>query len=200
MLSWFSRIKEGLDFLKNSITQGLSDFSTNVGTWFSNLGTNLSNWFSNLTTNIGNFFSTLGTNIGNWFTSLINNLKNLLSYINPFDDNFLGKKIIELLSNLLNALFVPNDDIFGELQDKINTKFNFINQISDIFNSLLDNFNYGDKVPTFNISYKGKTLSIIDFSPYLEYRSWLHAIILSVAWFIFIRKTFNKIPKIIGGV
>lgn len=189
-----------MDFLKNSITQGLSDFSTNVGTWFTNLGSNLGIWFSNLTTNIGNFFTTLGTNIGNWFTGLINNLKNLLSYLNPFDDNFLGKKIVTLFSDLFNFLFVPKDDIFGDIKIKVQDKFYFATQISDIFGTLLNGFNYGDEVPTFNITYYNKTLSIIDFSPFLNYRVWLHSIILAIAWFIFIRKTFDKIPNLIGGV
>lgn len=127
-------------------------------------------------------------------------LTNIVSYLNPFSENFLGRKLVELIGNLFNDLFVPDEDIFGNLQNDIRSKFYFTTQISDIFNNLLKDFDYGDEVPSFNISYYGKTLSIIDFSPYLEYRTWLHTIILAIAWFIFIRKTFNKIPKLIGGV
>lgn len=189
-----------MDFLKDSFTQGLSNLSSNIGNWFSGLGEDLGTWFSDLTTDIGEFFSNLGTSIGSWFTSLINSLANLLSYLNPFDENFLGKKLVELIGNLFEFLFVPEEDFFTEFQENIKAKFYFTSQISDIFSVLLEDFDYGDEVPTFNISYYGKTLSIIDFSPFLEYRVWLHSIILAIAWFIFIRKTFNKIPKLIGGV
>lgn len=127
-------------------------------------------------------------------------LTNIISYLNPFHENFLGRKLVELIGNLLNDLFVPEEDIFGNLQENIRNKFYFTTQIQEIFESLLNDFDYGDSVPSFSITYYGKTVNIIDFSPYLEYRSWLHAIILGISWFVFIRKTFYKIPGIIGGI
>lgn len=127
-------------------------------------------------------------------------LTNIVSYLNPFHENFLGYKIVELIGNLLSDLFVPEENIFGNLQENIRNKFYFTTQIQQIFESLLNDFDYGDSVPSFSITYYGKTANIIDFSPYLEYRSWLHAIILGISWFVFIRKTFYKIPVIIGGI
>lgn len=207
-----------MELVKNAITQGLSDLGSNISKFFSDLGENIGSWFadtledigefntsvgtwfSDLGSNIATWFSNLGTSLGNWFADLGSNLKNLLSYINPFDENFLGKKLVELIGDLLNDLFVPKDDIFGNLKDNLQSKFYFTTQIQEIFENLLNDFNYGDSVPSFTITYYGKTLDIIDFSPYLEYRSWLHAIILGISWFVFIRKTFYKIPKIIGGI
>lgn len=126
-------------------------------------------------------------------------LGNILSYINPFSDNFLGKKIIELLQNVLEFLFKPSDNNFNELSEKVNEKFAFIDQIKVLLNSLLGFNNYGDKPPTFEITYENNTVSIIDFSMFLEYRIWLHGIILAISWFMFARRLYAKLPGVIGG-
>ena len=133
-------------------------------------------------------------------TQLWEFLTNIVSFINPLHENFFGRKLVEFIGDLLNDLFVPEDDIFGNLQENIRSKFYFTTQIQEIFESLLNDYDYGDSVPSFSITYYGKTVDIIDFSPYLEYRSWIHSIILGISWFIFIRKTFYKIPGIIGGI
>ena len=138
--------------------------------------------------------------IAQGIVNLGEHFSNVISYLNPFSENFFGIKLIEFIGDLLSNLFVPKEDMFGNLQENIKNKFYFTTQIQEIFESLLNDFDYGDSVPSFSITYYGKTVDIIDFSPYLEYRSWLHAIILGISWFIFIRKTFYKIPGIIGGI
>lgn len=214
-----------MDFLKNSITQGINDLISNiynfhisVGEWLVDLGSNIGNFFSslwndylkpafqsmgenisNFNSSVGNWFSDLVTNIGNWFKNLGEHLSKLLSYINPFDENFFGYKIIDLFKELFNLLFVPTNNPFSEISNKFDEKFSFVNQIKTLINDLLGFNNYGDKVPSFSINYKGLTLVIIDFSIFLNYRTWLHGIILAISWFVFIRRTYNKIPSIIGG-
>ncbi len=126
-------------------------------------------------------------------------LGDIISYINPFSENFFVYKLIELLQNLLEFLFVPKNNPFNELSSKFDTKFAFVNQIKDLFNSLLGFNNYGDKVPVFEMTWKGVTFAFIDFSMFLDYRLWLHGIILAIAWAIFIFKTYKKLPSIIGG-
>lgn len=59
-------------------------------------------------------------------------LTNIISYINPFHENFLGNKIAELIGNLLEDLFIPKEDHFGKLNEKINEKFGFISQFKDL--------------------------------------------------------------------
>lgn len=124
----------------------------------------------------------------------------LISYINPLSENFFGYKIVEFFSNLFKFLFIPTEDSFIQFQNKINDKFYFVNQIANMFSSLLGNFNYGNNVPTFSITYYGHTLNIIDFSLFVNYKDWLHGIILSIAWFLYVRKLYNKLPSLIGGV
>lgn len=126
-------------------------------------------------------------------------LGEIISYINPFSENFFVYKLIELLGDLLEFLFVPDTNPFEELSDKFNEKFAFVNQIKDLVSSLLGFNNYGDKAPTFNMTWQGVTFAFIDFSLFIDYRIWLHGIILAIAWFVFIFKTYKKLPSIIGG-
>lgn len=130
-------------------------------------------------------------------------LGEIISYINPFSENFFVYKLLELLWKLLidlfNLLFVPAENPFDGLKVKFDEKFGFVNQIKDLFSGLLGFRNYGETAPSFNLSWKGVQFALIDFSMFLNYRLWLHGIILAIAWFVFIRKTFNKLPSIVGG-
>lgn len=69
-----------------------------------------------------------------------------------------------------------------------------------MFSNLLGYNNYGETLPVFSINYEGQNLNIIDFSIFVNYRGWLHGIILTIAWFCYIKKLYNKLPEIIGGV
>lgn len=196
-----------MDFLKEGFEKGLNSLGENIGKFFSSLGSNLKDWFNNtidsiskFSVSVGEWFSNLGKNLENWFSNLVLNLINLLSYINPLNENFFGYKIIDLFSNLFKLLFVPSEDIFSSLRDNINDKFAFIYQIKDMVSSLFNEFDYGDSVPSFNITYNNVELTIIDFSAFLKYRTFLHGIILAICWCTFIIRVFNRIPKIIGGV
>lgn len=198
--SFLSSITKSLEFLTNP-AKGLLDVLNPLSDNF--FLKKLFNWFDNSNDNFifKDLFSWLNPTSENFILKkLWDFLINMISYLNPLDDNFLGKKIVELIGNLLSDLFVPKEDIFGNLKDNLQNKFSFTTQIQEIFENLLNDFNYGDSVPSFTITYYGETLNIIDFTPYLEYRSWLHAIILGISWFVFIRKTFYKIPGIIGGI
>ncbi len=133
-------------------------------------------------------------------SSILNFFKQLISYINPFDENFFVYKLIELLGDLLKWLFVPTENSFEGLQEKFNTKFAFVNQIKEMFSNLLGFNNYSETLPIFSITYEGQNLNIIDFSLFVDYRLWVHGIILAIAWFCFIRKLYNRLPILIGGV
>ena len=68
-----------------------------------------------------------------------------------------------------------------------------------MFSKLLGFSNYGEDVPSFSLTWYGTTVAIIDFSLFLNYRTWIHGIILAIAWSVFIFKTYRKLPSIIGG-
>lgn len=154
---------------------------------------------------IGNFFSDL-INYINPFSEdfilkrVLDFFEELLSYINPFSENFFVYKLLELLGNLLKTLFVPEKSPLENFKQKVQDKLYFVTQISEMFSTLLGNVDYGTTTPSFSITYYGQTVNIIDFSLFVNYRMWLHGIILAIAWFMYIRKLFNKLPNIIGGV
>lgn len=80
----------------------------------------------------------------------------MLSYINPFSENFFVYKLIELLVDAIKSLFIPSDDFFGnyftELKDWFSERLGFLfypfQLIIDILNKIL-NINFSE--PIFNI-------------------------------------------------
>lgn len=206
----FNSIKEGLaslgEFLSN-ILNYLNPFSDNffLKDFFSFIGDALS-YINPFNENF--IFKDFFKNFIDWFNpfsenfillKLWNFLVEIISYINPFSENFFVYKLIDLLGDLLKWLFVPNNNPFIELSNKFDEKFAFVNQINTLVNDLLGYTNYGEKAPSFDMTWHGATFSLIDFSLFLNYRNWLHGIILAIAWFVFIFKTYKKLPSIIGG-
>lgn len=53
--------------------------------------------------------------------SILGKIGDILSYINPFSENFFGKKLIDLLIEGLKSLFVPSDDFFSNWFDDFNS-------------------------------------------------------------------------------
>lgn len=167
---------------------------------------NNNSWLSKIFNSIGNIgssileglevpFNTIKEGLDNIFKTI----SNIVSFLNPSSDNFFGKKLIELFTDLFKYLFVPSENPFTSLSDKFEGKFQIINQIKNLISSLLGNFDYGDSIPEFKITYLGASASIIDFSLFVEYRGWIHGIILAIAWYSFLIRLFKKLPGIIGG-
>lgn len=206
----FNTIKEKLESIGNffhTLIDYINPFSEN---WFLK---DFFNFIKGALSYINPFdenfiFREFFSNFFSWFNPFSDNfilkklwefLTNIISYINPFDDNFLGKKIVELIGQLLETLFIPESNPFEKLSSKFDEKFAFVNQIKDLFSKLLGFSNYGEDVPNFSLTWYGTTVAIIDFSLFLNYRTWIHGIILAIAWSVFIFKTYRKLPSIIGG-
>ena len=81
------------------------------------------------------------TNKGIWET-----IKDILSYINPFSENFFVYKLIELLVEAIKSLFIPSDDFFStyftDLKDWFSDRLGFLfypfELFIDILNKILD--------------------------------------------------------------
>lgn len=98
--------------------------------------------------------------------------------------------------------FVPTFSMQEQVEawkDLIMQKFSGIEQISVIFSELFK-MSETDEPPSFPITYKGVTVGLIDFRPYDEYRSFVHALILGFAWFSFLRRMYYSIPDFIMGM
>ena len=206
----------------NAITSGLSslfdtvsNLSSSIGNWFvdlfdnlsnlfSNLGGSLGTWFSDLFSNLSNNFKNLFSNLTNNFTNLGDNLSNWLSYINPSSENFLGKKIIELLSDLFNYLFIPTEDNVTELQETVNSKFGFIDSIELAINDIKDmieNIENGTSEFTVDIDskyYSGEVV-LFDLSWYKPFKAYGDLVFTGFAYVFFVWRIWKAIPGIING-
>lgn len=83
-------------------------------------------------------------------------IKEVVSYINPFSENFFVYKLIDLLIEALKSLFIPGDEFFSnyfnELKEWFSNRFGFLayplDLVLDILNRIL-NINFTE--PAFNI-------------------------------------------------
>lgn len=91
------------------------------------------------------------TSKGIWGT-----IKEILSYLNPFSENFFAYKLVALIIDGLKSLFIPSDDFFEtfftEMKDWFSDRLGFLfypfELVIDILNKIL-NVNFSE--PVFNI-------------------------------------------------
>ncbi len=90
----------------------------------------------------------LETSKGIWGT-----LKDLLSYINPFSENFFVYKLIDLLINALKSLFIPSDNYlstyFDDLLNWFSDRLGFLAYPLELILDVLDrivNINFSEPI------------------------------------------------------
>lgn len=75
---------------------------------------------------------------------ILGKIKDILSYINPFSDNFFGKKLVELIINGLKSLFIPDDDFFSnwwtDFKSFMEAKLGFLTKPIDIFITFISSY------------------------------------------------------------
>ena len=88
--------------------------------------------------------------------NIFETIKEILSYLNPFSENFFAYKLVELILNGIKSLFVPSDDFFSnffsELKQWFSDRFGLLfypfDLIIDVLNRI-NNINLSE--PKFNI-------------------------------------------------
>lgn len=80
----------------------------------------------------------------------------MLSYINPFSENFFAYKLVALFLDMLKSLFIPSNEFFStyfeELNDWFSNRLGFLYYPFDLFFSLCDKFlNINFSEPIINI-------------------------------------------------
>lgn len=107
--------------------------------------------------------------------NIFEKLGDILSYINPFSENFFVYKLIELLINAIKSLFIPSDDFFStyftELKDWFSDRLGFLfypfELVIDILTKIL-NVNFNEpifNVPDINEPFTGnKLISATNFN------------------------------------
>lgn len=120
-------------------------------------------------------------------------LDNLEHLLDPSSDVFFLKIAIVPRESFI-------EDKFSDLQDLVGSRIVGVSSLFDFFTDTSTIFEAGQSgtPPTFEINlpakYGGVSASIIDFSFYTQYRSYIHNFILMVAYFFFARKMIKKLP------
>ena len=139
-------------------------------------------------TNIANLPKNIANAIYNFFSDLLSGI--ITGLINLKDGIIQG----------LKDLFIPSDNAFTDIKDIVNEKFGFISQIKELVSAFVNySFADSDTPPEFNINYKGKEISIIDWSLYAPYRMTVHFIIIAISYLSFIIRLYKRLPGYIGG-
>ena len=128
----------------------------------------------------------------------------MLSYLNPFDENFFGYKLLELLGDLLKSLFVPSENRITALVDTVKSKFNFIDSIKIGVNSLKDIINGIGTVPSITFSFNAtKYTPAFEFnfnlSWFAQFKPYTDLIITGFVYAGFLWRTFIKLPSTLSG-
>lgn len=199
--NWFSDVWDSLGELNNNIGNWFEDLGTNIGGFFTDLRNSVSNWFSDvwnslreLSNNIGNWFEGLGSSIAGFFSELSIKINTILSYLDPFSDNF-----------FLKIAFIPSQEFIDmnnfRMRSLFEDKFTWIDNFRLIFEDIKTKLDEDSNAPQFNITlperFGGKTVSIINFESFDSVRLLIKNIIRIFIWLFFIFKMYKKLPKII---
>lgn len=164
-----------------------------IGSFFSDLGSKLANWFSNLISSISNLGSNIVNKLSDVITSIGNKLENVISVIVDIPNI-----IITGLQNLLEFLFVPSDNLFTELQEVVEQKFGIFYDLESLVSEIAS-VNLYQGTPHFEITYKGKTYEIIDFSIFDDYRIYITSLSSFLMIFSTLMWLLKNAPNIIHG-
>lgn len=208
----------------DTITKYLNPFSdefiftklfNNVSNIFDIFNVNSDNFiFTNMFKNIGDMLSYINPFSDNFFLKGLFNilnpfsddffLKDLFSWLNPFSDNFIGKKIVELIGDLLKFLFVPSDDSINNLVNSVKSHFGFIDTINNTSAMIKDMFNDTSKLPKVTLTLKDNNIyngeiTVIDLSWYAPFKEYGDLIISAFIYVFFFWRVFVNLPSIISG-
>lgn len=133
-------------------------------------------------------------------------LGDILSYINPFSENFFGYKIIDLLIDALEFLFVPSEERITAITNTVSSKFDFVDTIKYSIESLQNIINNVGNAPKLELTIGAtkytseQTVIVIDFSWYAPFKTYGDLIITGFVYIFFLWRLFINLPNIIHGL
>ena len=164
-----------------------------IGNFFSDLGSKLGNWFSNLISSISNLRDNIVNKLSEVIADITNTLADVISAIVG-----LPSTIVSGFQDLLEFLFVPSDNLFTELQEVIEQKFEVFFDLESLISEIAS-VNLYQGTPHFEITYKGKTYEIIDFSMFDDYRIYITSLSSFLMIFSTLMWLLKNAPNIIHG-
>lgn len=136
----------------------------------------------------------------------MNGIVTLLDWLNPFSENFFVYKLIELLGNLLQWLFVPDDNYFSSnidtLKSKLSAKIPYEDYIKmfgiieNVESSNISNINLNGYIIA------GKQFGLnnfINFSWILNYKETWYSWARGIVFILLIIYNINQIMKLFRG-
>lgn len=136
---------------------------------------------------------------------IIETIGNILSYINPFSENFFGWKLIELFGNLLQKLFIPSEESVNNLVDSVKSKFAFIDYIKSSVNDINSILNGSVPAPSLTIHVSDSSfttaqdIKVLDLTWYKQFKEFGDKIITGFIYALFIWRIYIGLPNIISG-
>lgn len=189
--------------LYDTLTERLTNVGNNIANGFNYLYDTLRNVVDNAKTAVMNSIDALKTamkDLGKEVNARVKAVENYVSYVytrmNNIYEDFKQKAVEKI-----EYYFIPTFSIQEQVETwklTIENKFEFYKQISTMLNRIFT-FSETAEAPKFNITYKGVTVGIVDFSAYAQARKLVQAMILFFAWFSFLRRLYHSIPNIIMG-
>lgn len=189
----FDVISDKLQDVKNNLVDGFNTLYDQLRERFSVLQSTIINKFEEFKRHFDGIMQQVQLVIGKVGDGVDNVRLRIISIYDDFKVKAVEK---------IEYYFVPTFSMQAQVEewkDTIMHKFSGIEQISVIFSELFK-MSETDEPPSFPITYKGVTVGLIDFRPYDEYRSFVHALILGFAWFSFLRRLYYSIPDFIMGM
>lgn len=190
-------------FSEHFILKGVLDFLGNILSYLNPFSENF--LLKGVLDFLGNILSYLNPFSEKFILkSVIDFLGNILSYLNPFDtEHFLGYKLMQLLGDLFNTLFVPKEESFTRFSNIFQEKFSFIESIKIGINAIKNMFENVNLAPKYTLNvdcayYKGE-LTIIDLQWYSQYRAYGDVVITAFVYLFFLWRVFCNIPSLFNG-
>lgn len=141
-------------------------------------------------------FNNLVSGIGEFFSDLFDTLGEILSYLNPFHENF-----------FLKLAFIPSEGFIPEKFDELKVEFDnrlpIIGTFTEIFESITQaqSKSIRSTAPTFTMElpskWGGQTVEVINFAPIDPYIPYIKTLIRIFLWIPFLIKMYKRLPQVI---
>jgi len=217
---WWDAYIRGTYYAVESILSQLETMSTTFDLSVDNLDVNIDisaieEWLDRIYDRLGDILRKMGsievtneagTNIWDVLASLLESIGDLggalasafASIVESIAS--LAVSIIEGVFDLLNTLFTPSPDHFGDFQEKVENQFSFYDDVKNETTEVYGIFSgSGDAVPDTSFSFNGVSAQLIDLSGFEMFRPTLHIIVLGVAYASYFVTLLRRVPGIIGG-
>lgn len=136
---------------------------------------------------------------------IVQGLADILSFLNPNSDKFIGKVIVDLFKDLFNLLFVPSEERVTAITNTVQSRFSFVESIKTAVNSLNDFLKSSGNAPVITVNvgktkYTGETnVKVIDMSWYKTFKPYGDLVVTGFAYALYIWHLFINLTGIIMG-